>query len=271
MRRATRLLTCYALCTTIGCSSVKSTAINRTESDVFIGNSNGKPKTHCSARPFNGVPITLSVPTHLDVTIQEKIQFIVTEDEVSKDKHLKRIKGPRRNFVVQRETIHTDKIFTVNPKRAAAGTSEYDMRFRNSGNSSTDQYFESITSKVEDNTIDDITGALGGITAALTTPAGQDGSTAETDNKIYTETRTVAWPRFDIDTPGFEQQVADFVNQHINDCHACGPPKIQSLPRAYHPGVFNESAGIVGGNVIYEQVNRSEPVPGDDSIKAQQR
>lgn len=145
----------------LGCTSVKSTALNRTETDVFIGNSNGKPRAHCAARPFNGVPITLRVPTHLDVVIKEKIYLKLGEEKGS----LSRLKADKRSLFVETQIIETDKVFTVDPKRPAAGQLDYTMKFGADesgadGGKDNSQYFSSIKSRIQDDTIKDITGAL---------------------------------------------------------------------------------------------------------------
>ncbi len=218
-----------------GCASVKSTAINRVDSDVFIGDSNGKPKVHCSARPFNGVPVTLRVPTHLDVAIQEKLLFICD------GKTMKRHMG-KRNFSVHTELVRTEKVFTVDPKRPAAGQLNYKMRFgANDGNVDNSQYFSELDGFVVDRTIADVTLALRDITNALEgkgptkkpgatpepkdvpAPAGAAGAIAPAEATVtyIPEVRTVAWQRFDIDSPTFEQDVAAFVELHMNRCHSC--------------------------------------------------
>lgn len=213
-----------------GCTSVKSTLINRTESDIFIGNSNGKPKAKCAARPFNGVPITLRVPTHVDVVIKEKILLR------SKGIHdLTRVATTKRHLFVETRVIETDKVFTVDIKRPGAGTLNYGMTFGEGKNA---QYFAELSSEIEDNTLQDITEAIGTITQAVTTSqTGGNDPKAAMRPTFFPETRTVAWRRFDIDSPAFEQQVAEFVSQHMNQCNSCA---------------------------LYEASNTFETKPGDD-------
>ena len=216
--KAVPFLVASLVLSAVGCTSVKSTLINRTETDVFIGNSNGEPKAKCAARPFNGVPITLRVPTHVDIAIKEKI--LMKSDGQNK---LSRLKMDKRHLFVDTEIIETEKVFTVDVKRPAAGTLNYDMTF---GENENDQYFSEINSKIVDKTIQDITSALGEVTKAITTSS----ETSNTDDaisgrdattKIIPEVRTVAWRRFDLDACDFEEQVAHFVAQHMNNCNSC--------------------------------------------------
>jgi hypothetical protein len=205
----------------LGCTSVKSTALNRTESDVFIGNSNGKPRAHCAARPFNGVPITLRVPTHLDVVIKEKIYLKVGAERGS----LSRLKSDKRSLFVETQIIETDKVFTVDPKRPAAGQLDYTMKFGSDesgidGGEDNSQYFASINSRIQDDTIKDITGALKAVTDSLAAKTNV-GESKEPDLLLIPDVRTVAWRRFDIDACDFEQQVADFVAIHMSSCNSC--------------------------------------------------
>ncbi len=224
MRKALWVYPILLLKITAGCASIKSTAINRTESDVFIGNSNGKPTVHCGARPFNGVPITMRVPTHLDVVIKEKIYF-----KIEGPGKLTRLHTKSRNLAIETAVVHTEKVFTVDPKRPAAGTLNYTMGFGTNdsaaGGRDNSQYFSKIKSHVEDKTINDITGVLADVTNALTEKAGSK-TEPPPEVKLLTDVRTVAWKRFDIDSCDFESQVEAFVSMHMNNCHACEGPQV---------------------------------------------
>jgi len=225
MLHTTRIMfPCILLAASLmGCTSVKSTALNRTESDVFIGNSNGKPRAHCAARPFNGVPITLRVPTHLDVVIKEKIYLKVGEERGS----LSRLQADKRSLFVETEVIETDKVFMVDPKRPAAGQLDYTMKFGadesgTDGGKDNSQYFSSIESRIQDDTIKDITGALKAVTDSLAAKTNVGDRDSRRPTLILVpDVRTVAWRRFDIDACDFEQQVADFVAIHMNSCNSC--------------------------------------------------
>ena len=246
----------------LGCTSVKSTALNRTETDVFIGNSNGKPRAHCAARPFNGVPITLRVPTHLDIVIKEKIYLKLGEERGS----LSRLKADKRSLFVETQIIETDKVFTVDPKRPAAGQLDYTMKFGADesgadGGKDNSQYFSSLNSRIQDDTIKDITGALKAVTDSLAAKTNiGDGDSKAPAPILVPDIRTVAWRRFDIDACDFEQQVADFVAIHMNSCNSCQQYTAGNLAT----GPVGEFRSEVPSEVVVEQL--MEPGPSNSTL-----
>ncbi|TWT55971.1 hypothetical protein [Allorhodopirellula solitaria] len=200
-----------------GCTSVTSTLLNRIETDELIGNSNGVPKKHCETRPYKGVPITMRVPTHVDIAIYEKIYFSL------EDATLRPLFSENRHLGLVTDLIYTDKVFTVDVKRPAAGTSDYKMEFgeKNDLNDNR-QYFKTLENKIVDETIKDVTGAINTIFEAIPTATRTGTDNGPPPAVLYfTEDRMVAWKRFDIDTIDFEDQVACFVAQHMNNCHRC--------------------------------------------------
>jgi hypothetical protein len=219
---------------------------------VFIGNSNGKPRAHCAARPFNGVPITLRVPTHLDVVIKEKIYLKVGAEHGS----LSRLQADKRSLFVETQIIETDKVFMVDPKRPAAGQLDYTMKFGadesgTDGGKDNSQYFSSIESRIQDDTIKDITGALKAVTDSLASKTNV-GASRDSDLILIPDVRTVAWRRFDIDACDFEQQVADFVAIHMNSCNSCQAYNALNrggeLPSEYASDVVVEQMMEVGAS-----------------------
>lgn len=208
-----------------GCTSISSTMLNRTDNDVFVGNSNGEPNVHCGARPFKGVPITLRVPTHLDVSIREKIYL----RKIEPGGKLVRVQTTHRNLSVEPKIIETDKVFTVDPKRPAAGTLASTLTWGTDANGKDNsQYFASIVNNIKDETIIDVTAALNTLLPTLkglSTDAAADAAALaklqSLNNLLIVESRTVAWKRFDLDEPGFEHLVAEFVSLHMNCCNTC--------------------------------------------------
>ncbi len=211
------LLGILLLCGSPGCTSITSTMLNRTETDDFVGNSNGRPSKHCQTRPYKGVPITLRVPTHVDVAILEKVRLVLNDDNLSV------LQGDQRHLSVETNLIYTDKVFTVDVKRPAAGTSKYTMEFGGKTDDSDNrQYFKQLENKIVDETIKDVTGAINTIFEAV--PKSKNGTevkVGEPSLQFIDEVRTVAWKRFDVDEVDFESQVSAFVAQHLNDCHSC--------------------------------------------------
>jgi hypothetical protein len=141
-----------------GCTSIGSTMLTRDESNSFWTR---KAK-------LQGVPITLKVPTHVKLTVFER-HFLVT------DRDTKRTRRLTLPFVVRdfsQEFIYTEKIFTVDFKRPAAG--DYNLKL----DLSPDQYIQKLQLDVTDETITQVKGLVeklvpGGFKG---TPAGLEGA-----------------------------------------------------------------------------------------------
>lgn len=229
MRHSWVLLASLTLLT-IGCNSISSTLLNRTEDDTFFGNSNGEPCRKCQTRPFKGIPITLRVPTHFDIAIKETVLL-----RADSKKRLTRVFTPRPQLFVDTQIVETDKVFTVDVKRPAAGTLEYTMAFGdNKDPLDNTQYFKQIKSHIVDKTISDVNAALQTILPLLPKPMTGRSTAADVPppadpglSNLLSENRVVAWKRFDLDAPDFEQQVACFLEQHMN-----GAGGWQQLPRS---------------------------------------
>lgn len=262
MLRAILVLSGVSLVAT-GCTSISSTLLNRTDNDVFVGNSNGEPNAHCGARPFKGVPITIRVPTHLDVAIKEKLYL-----RKNKDDKLVRVYTRNRSLYVEPVVIETDKVFTVDPKRPAAGTLastiEWNTDKTADGGEDNSQYFASIVNNIKDETILDVTAALNTVLPTLNTIAARtanDGQqTASTlKDELIVESRTVAWKRFDLDSYCFEQEVADFVSQHMNCCNTC--QRNTNYDARGFPPESGIGASFGNGSTDGDQQETAQPVP----------
>ena len=198
------LFTILALSTLSGCTTLVSTMLHRDESDNFYKNQN---------LPLKGVPMALKVPTHLDVWIEETYYLQMTP------RGLEEYLPERRNLGITTTPVMTKKIFTVDFKRPAAGSLAYDMGFNE------DQYLNKVANKIEDKTISDVTAAVQRVATAFAKPTAANFGSDDLKNKIIEGARHVAFRRFDIDAPDFEQQLATFVYDHMNACHDCGGPK----------------------------------------------
>jgi hypothetical protein len=201
-----------------GCVSSTSYFMHRFDSDAMTANANGRLGVHHDAKPFKGIPVTLKVPTHVDISIRETILMDRTT--------LEAVPTVRRNLKASSEPVYSDKIFSVDPIRAAAGSTNYTITMRDQGADPRDkQYFKSITKKIQDETIKDTNAALNKILPLLTPKASAaleiygDGPSADDDLISYE--RHVAWKRFDINSPDFEHQVQLFVEHHLNACNSC--------------------------------------------------
>ncbi len=177
-----------------GCSSFTSMVMNRDDHDNFRRNSNV---------PQKGVPITVNVPTHLKVRIEE--EYYITKS----GKHLYPEKPIRS---VETGLDYEEKIFMVDLKRPAVGTIQTDIQI-----DPKTQYFQAIKGKVVDNTIREITDILGQFNIQFATPTKGNVDTTS----LNSDFRTVAYARFDINSPDFELQLDQFLDTHINNCNNC--------------------------------------------------
>ncbi len=211
------LLTMLALS---GCSSFRTTAVDRTERDCLIVN------PEC---PMRGIPVSLRVPTHLELCVIETTYW---EKQLAPGNKPTLVPlstcRPTRN--VTHAIKETEKIFLVDPVRPAAGMSSYGFTFQSS-NANAQQaseaagkgYLQSVQYKIEDQTIEQsaelFSNAVGLITA-LQTAANQ--AVANTSNLLTTE-RVVAYARYDVNSPTFEADVAAFLDCNINNASQnCG-------------------------------------------------
>jgi hypothetical protein len=210
-----RLLAGCTACSLLlsGCSSFSSSVLSRLDDNSYIGDSNGDPDIFCRTRPYQGVPITLQVPTHLDVFIEETY-FLQAEDLANGRQQLLEVPttGPIRN--VRADIVRTKKVFLVDLKRPCSGLLNASLKFNE------DQYFDRIQGDVKDTTIEDSTALLATIISTL--PTGRPA--AKQQLEYLKQVRVVAYRRFDINTPDFESQVDMFVTQHLNCMgDACDP------------------------------------------------
>lgn len=204
--------TILVLAYTTGCASFSSTMLNRLEDNSFVGNSNGDLCSNDTARPFKGVPITLQVPSHLDVFIEETY-YLEDKDSAAASLQLVRI---GRILNVRTEVIKSKKVFVVDFKRPASGSLNLTADFNEQ------QYFKQIVSQLEDTTIVDSANLLGtALKFATAKPASAGGDGTRSLPKHLRQVRVVAYRRFDINDPDYEMQVEEFVNTHLNSCDSC--------------------------------------------------
>lgn len=201
-----------------GCQSYSSTILNRLEDNTFFGNSNGNPKEHCSARPYKGIPIALKVPTHLDVYIDE-IYYIKLDPDSGKATDS--AECGCRLYHVRTELIKTEKIFTVDFKRPAAGVLDLKMTFTD------EQYFQKVISNLQDDTINQSAALAATVISSIravsaSTDNSEDSEKFMKDHQIDRRQRVVGYQRFDLNSVDFEAQVEGFVAAYLNGCDICG-------------------------------------------------
>ncbi len=225
MRKALATLLCGHAILGVGCKSISSTFVQRMDNDRLVGNSNGETGLHDNAKPFKGLPVTVPVLTHVDITISEEI-FL-------DQKTLEPIRTNRRNFRATPTPFHSDKIFAVDPKKAASGTSEYNLEMNSEGLLEDRQYFKSIKQDVDDTTIKDVEAVLSDLLPKLVTKqsAPIEKSLVNNQGEFLSIERHVAWKRFDIGAPDFQEQVRAFVEHHLNNCNSCGESGMCGVPQ----------------------------------------
>lgn len=202
----------------VGCKSTTSYFMQRFDDDKVTASPNGELGLHQESLPFRGIPVTLRVATHVDIKICESMYFDSSNFDLIQTNH--------RNLHAEAEPVYSDKIFSVDPKKAAAGDTKYNFEFDSENEEQRDrQYFKKITQKITDETIKDLTGALDSILPLLQPPKAPTTVAAKAKSRftgekspVIVKKRTVAFQRFDINAVDFEDQVKTFVESHINKC-----------------------------------------------------
>lgn len=230
----------------MGCTSATSTFMSRQDDDRLTGQSNGLPMHHCSSRPQKGIPITVRVPTHVDIEVYEKLFY-------DKNTFNPVASKTGRHLEVRAKEVYTPKVFTIDPKRACAGTSDYLIEFNlsKSKDPSKDnsQYPGKINNQVVDKTIEDITTSIKTLAPTIKKAIGTAGGQkpGEPEPSIFGEReRMVAWKRFDINDPAFEENLRSFVSHHVNNCNSCCQDQTLQPP-VEHIETTYEATALIGG------------------------
>lgn len=214
----------------VGCSSIKTTAFDRLEDDTLVAN---------PEKPLKGVPVSLRVPTHLELTVEEKTFWRVEGAELIP------ISSCRGTRTVDHSVKYIEKIFLVDPVRPAAGpvadppgdpaSNSYGFSFKNDEltaeeieNGVVDKYagkgqLEGIHYHINDSTIERSAQLLASSLSFIKTfaPKGEKTGFGEknaevTGLDVIQTTRVIAWSRFDLNSEHFEEDVMGFLNTYIN-------------------------------------------------------
>lgn len=213
-----------------GCSSIKTTAYDRLEDDTLIAN----PDEH-----LKGIPVSLKVPTHLELTVEEKTFWRAEGTELIP------VTSCRCTRTVSHKVQYTEKIFLVDPMRPGAGprgdvaSNSYGFSFKNDDITDEDikknirerdyQYsgkgqLSGIHYHIQDETIirsAELLNASLQFIKKLPSPKGSLSSFGEGNqdvkglNLIQT-TRVIAWSRFDLNSEHFEGDVWGFLETYVN-------------------------------------------------------
>ncbi|QDU05507.1 hypothetical protein V6x_52440 [Gimesia chilikensis] len=197
-----------------GCSSFSTTAIDRTEDDTIVVN---------PTKPIKGIPVAIRVPTHLELSIIETTYWEKKTSPKTKPS-LERLDTCRATRTVLHNIKETEKIFVVDPMKPGAGTQSYGFEFQSNGTDAEESsqgkgYLKNVKYKIDDTTITEsaklLRTVMDTIPSALLT--GANDVDQNTSDLISTDC-TVAFQRFDINSPSFEYDVAEFLDTHLNCC-----------------------------------------------------
>lgn len=182
----------------LGCSSSRSTLLTRNEF-----NTGWSKIAH-----LHGTPITLRVPTHLRVYVYEK--HFLENVQVAGVSHWQKVEMPAV-YDFGSETLYTDKIFTTDFIRPAAGMFNLTVDYTE------DQYINKVQQDITDETLEQI-GNLVGKIPGLFVPA--PGAALATQGGTTSELReiksVIAANVFEIEDPNFEANVSAFVQSYLN-------------------------------------------------------
>lgn len=192
-----------------GCVSYRSTIMSRTSDDRLHRNS-----SQCS----RGIPVTLKIPTHMDVRIEEEYFITQAGDKTA----IPQLSRSLRSVAMQK--VYTPKVVTVDFVRPAAGTLALADGQEDGIKMDPEGYFASIQAKIDDQTLTDITAqkdnlakilGRGSIRSAKAVSAGGETIDAGDDSAWQSYKTMIAYKRFDISEPGWEIAMQDFVDQYI--------------------------------------------------------
>lgn len=186
-------------------------------------------RDNCKA--FEGIPVMLKVPSHIEVKIMESLYAVHDPDS----HELKTIPLVRPDLDVTAELKYTEKMFLVDPQRVASGTGEYGFGFAGDGgvkipNSNGDAktghgYLHSANYKANDETIKNASQLLSTVLSI------NKKSATEVPNALVV-TRLVAFERFDLGSKSVNAEVMAFLDEHLNNCHHCSTDG-KALPIEY--------------------------------------
>jgi hypothetical protein len=239
-------LTCLGLATlagaivAVGCTTFKTT---------LYDTDGCSPDRKCVC--LKGVPTTLSVPTHVKISIIEKryVQSATATDEKGnpvKDKDGNLIqkaalvttgKKPDDPAVVTRhatyDLVTMHELYTVDLKRPAAGSITYNLEFDKS------ETLTKLETTTHNETIAQVSGLVQSIINSVgtvsslgkgrSTTAGDGGGTTG----LFELQNVVACEFFDIRDPGLSTHIREFLELYVNNCSK--PCDGQLVPAACPP------------------------------------
>jgi hypothetical protein len=184
---------------------------------------------------LNGIPVMLKVPSHLEVKITETL-YAVYDQDVG-DLHVIPLDHP--DLAVAAELKYTEKMFLLDPVKVGAGAGGYGLGFGpakdgdkpgasilgEDGLATGHGYLHSANYKADDQTIIQSANLLSAVLNfnKVKTAFGSSGNILDTTQagSATKINRVVAYRRFDLASPGVNDEVYAFLEEHLNRCNAC--------------------------------------------------
>lgn len=223
-----RLLLVLALilfCSSSSCTSFRTMSLGRLDNDSLFVN--------CFNRKAKGIPVKMKVPSHVTVTVYEQ-QILIRGKEGVK---LQSFSPPQ--YEVETGLAYTDKVFTVDFVRPAGGSLALLNQDANKDGIAFDdeQYFKSIQATVKEQTMEQVANAMKDFPGTLKGDDKASGASVSArvvdssqgfDN-IHFEQSIVAYQRFDLARPHWEEELNYFVNKYLVKCGTC--PKLPAAKK----------------------------------------
>ncbi|QDT92342.1 hypothetical protein [Gimesia algae] len=205
---------------TLSCTSFHTTTLGRLDTDsLFVECFGGKAK---------GIPVKMKVPSHVTVTVYEQ-QVLIHGVEGIK---LQSFNPPQ--YEVKTDLAYTDKVFLVDFVRPAGGSLDLLSSDDNKSGIEFDdeQYFKSVQAKVREQTMEQVSGALDKIAdipgSFVKKPkvAGEETAAQILDpetglKNVRFEKSVIAYQRFDLARPHWEDEMNCFVAKYLKKCGTC--------------------------------------------------
>lgn len=184
------------------CNSIKTTPIDR--------QSGGQLSADCQS-PLPGIPVMLRVPTHLDVEIKE-VEYWTPSQGI-----LRPLAGQTTSRHVSAEVQSIEQMFLVDPKRVASGSGAYGFQFdaKHAGHG----YLSGADYQANDTTLSQTSTLIASIAKTTGSPISAAEQDLASTSGVITTTRTIAFRKFDINSPSVDQEVKQFCDQYVNGIH----------------------------------------------------
>jgi hypothetical protein len=194
-----------------GCNTFRTTSVDRCENDALVVN---------PGKPMKGIPVSLRVPSHLELNVIETTYWEKKEIPGSKPT-LVPLRTCRPTRTLKHNLCYTEKIFLLDPAKPVAGEQKYGFSFTSNKEGNEKDagkgYLDKVTYKIDDKTITETANLVASslkLIDAFAISANQ--AQLNTGDLISTD-RTVAYTRLDINSASFEQEVAEFLDCNINN------------------------------------------------------